>query len=537
MLHPDRSVVVDVPQLAHGIRGTLRHRRRRQEVVRRGARRLEEEALHRRDAAVGPVRKQHQGHRGAVLTVVAVVLPQRSTATVLLADPTHRRDELVVLGVLRSSLVAEHVVAGPPVGHRPARLGTLAQRSPRVHRAVALGRAAVEWQRLVHPAEHEQARQGDHAGSDRTLVGRQLGRRPSVLCRVDQPRDEFECSDHHQEVPGQVDERQEARIPQQSDPRQAVTGHVHQPHERQADQPERRTRQIASQDHGDEPDDRERRDDEVEWRGEREEHVPERVGRALGPEPVLHVGHVFVAEQEWTDPPRRQQQHGQPGRQRVDEPTAVDPDEAQDRRTHRHEDQHDPVRDRGKRQHHCSPHPEPSGSQTVREQSQAEHGQGERDREGILAGHRRLHVAAVDRIALVEQETQRRDGEQFRNRVSEVGEASERPAGQGEQDQARHCDQLECDAVGQDHVEGHDRQRRDHHVEAVDRQTAVPVHGPTGQLEVRQQRVAEIGRRPHVGAHVAARRGGAVEHEVAAGRQRVQVHHHHHDHGGGDEDG
>ena len=73
------------------------------------------------------------------------------------------------------------------------------------------------------------------------------------------------------------------------------------------------------------------------------------------------------------------------------------------------------------------------------------------------------------------------------------------------------------------------------HVEAVDRQAAVPVHAPARQLEVREQVVAEIGGRPHVSAHVAAGRRRLVEHEVAARRERVQVDDHHHDDRGGDQ--
>ena len=84
MLHADRGVVVDVAQLAHRVRACLRHRRRRQEVVRRRARRLEEQPLHRADAAVGPERQQHQRHRRAVVAVVArcsPTSPGRSRAT------------------------------------------------------------------------------------------------------------------------------------------------------------------------------------------------------------------------------------------------------------------------------------------------------------------------------------------------------------------------------------------------------------------------------------------------------------------------
>ena len=73
--HALGGVVVVVAQLAHRVGALLGHRGRRQEVVRRRARRLEEQPLHRRDAAVGPVRQQHQRHRRAVLAVVARCSP------------------------------------------------------------------------------------------------------------------------------------------------------------------------------------------------------------------------------------------------------------------------------------------------------------------------------------------------------------------------------------------------------------------------------------------------------------------------------
>jgi len=192
---------------------------------------------------------------------------------------------------------------------------------------------------------------------------------------------------------------------------------------------------------------------------------------------------------------------------------------------------------RRQRQDDRGPHPEPAGAQPVGQQTEAQHGERERDRERVLAGHRGLHVAAVDLEALVEEERQPGHREQLGDRMTERSEATEGPAGRREQHQAGDGDELERHPVREQDVECDDRQRRDHHVEAVQGQPAVPVHAPPRELEVRQEVVAQERRRPHVGAHVAARGRGVVEHQVAARRQRVEVDDHHHDDRGRDEGG
>ncbi len=343
MLHAGLRVVVHVAQLPNRVRRLLRHRRCGEEVVRRGSRCLEEQPFHRPDAAIGPVRQQHQRHRGAVLAVVTVVLPQRAPTTAVGADVAHRGDEFVVLGVLRPPLVAAHVVPGPPVRDGTSGLGTLAERTPCVHRGLAVRDAPAARERLVHPAEHQQARQRDRCGGDGPLDDGELRRGAAVPSGVHQPGDQLERTDHHQQVSRQVDERQQTRIPQQPDERQAVTGQVDQRHERQADQPDRGSGEVPAQHHRQESHHRERTDDEVERRREREEHVPERVVRSLGTESVLHVGHELVTEQERPDPPRRQQQCGDAGRDGEDESEPVEPDEAQDDGADGDEDQHDAV--------------------------------------------------------------------------------------------------------------------------------------------------------------------------------------------------
>ena len=158
-------------------------------------------------------------------------------------------------------------------------------------------------------------------------------------------------------------------------------------------------------------------------------------------------------------------------------------------------------------------------------------GERERDRERVLARHRRLHVAAVDLEALVEQEAQPGEGEELGDGSAERSEPAEGPAGEGEEQHPRRGDQLEGHPVRQERqrVECDDRECGHHHVEPVDGQACVPVHAPAVELEVGEQVVAEEGRGPHVGAHVTARGRGVVEQQVPRGRERVEVDDRHHD--------
>ena len=140
----------------------------------------------------------------------------------------------------------------------------------------------------------------------------------------------------------------------------------------------------------------------------------------------------------------------------------------------------------------------------------------ERDRERELARHRRFQVAAVDAEALVQRERQPAEGEHLRDRMTEVPEPPERPAGGRQRDQAEHAHELHRDAVRQHGVDEEDRERRQHHVEAVRGHTAVPVHRPAVQPERAEQVVAHVGGAPHVGAEVAAGRGRVVEDQIRA---------------------
>ena len=72
-----------------------------QEVVRRGRRGLEVQALHRPDAMIGEVWQEHRRHGRAVVLEDLVVLPERPTAPLRFADPTHLTDHVEELTRVR----------------------------------------------------------------------------------------------------------------------------------------------------------------------------------------------------------------------------------------------------------------------------------------------------------------------------------------------------------------------------------------------------------------------------------------------------
>ena len=176
------------------------------------------------------------------------------------------------------------------------------------------------------------------------------------------------------------------------------------------------------------------------------------------------------------------------------------------------------MRQTGQGQHDGRPATVLTGFEATGEQTQPEHRQRQRDGERELASHGRLHVAAVDGETLVEQEQQAGQREQLGHRVTEAGEATERPATRRQAHDACHGHDLERNAVREHDVEYRDGQRGDDHVEAVHRETVVPVVAPPGELATRQQHVAQERRPHHMGTHIAT--GGRV-----IGEDQFGVHH------------
>ena len=151
---------------------------------------------------------------------------------------------------------------------------------------------------------------------------------PAVAPRRDDNADHLDGADHHQQVAHEVDQRQQPWVPQQADDRQAVARQVDEGDGGQTDDAEGDAVGVATGDAGDEPDHGQRRDEDVERRGEREEHVPERVVGTLRSGAVLHVRHVLVVADERADPERRQEHDGETDGEAVPQAApAVDVDE------------------------------------------------------------------------------------------------------------------------------------------------------------------------------------------------------------------
>ncbi len=471
--HALGGIVVVVAKFANWIRAVAAHRRCGDEVIRRRAAGLEEQPLHAVDAAVGPVRQQHQRHGRAVLAVVAVVLPQRPPATMrrIGAEGLHLVDQRLVLAVRVATLVAGEVVTSPAVALRIFGIRRQGDRvpatdAPCIHRLAVLGDHAPAGHLLEQEQLHHQHDDADHAGRRRADLP-QAASRPRAERAADHDLDELDDADHHQHQPEEIEERQQARVPQQSDDRQRVLGEEDEGGQRQATDPQPRAAEVAAHHRGNEAEQREAGDDDIEKRGPRKEHVPVRVGRTIGPAVVLHVGHVRVVGEERHDPERAQQHRRDQHRGAVDEAGAIHPNSPQQQRPEHDEDQHDAVAQHGQGQQDRRPTAELAGLQAAGEHAQSEHRERQRDRERELAGHRALDVAAVDREALVEQEDRRRQGHQFGHRVPEARQPTERPATPGQRDQAEDRHEFEGNAVRKHDVQRDDHQRRDDHVEPI----------------------------------------------------------------------
>ena len=540
--HADGGVAVGVAQLADRIRAVGGHRRCSDEVIRRRARRLEEQALATADAAVCPVREEHQRHRRAVSAVVAVVLPQRPAATVvgILADRRHRVDERLVLSVRTLALIAGEVVHRPTVGEpasarRPLliqdQLVTADTQAQRISaRRCSTAGEEVDLERDgQHQQDHDQGEHGRERAADRGgLRSRQRDRRAGApLATLDgdrvtdpRPADEpddaatdLDDADHHQHVAEQVDERQDPRVPQQPDQRDVgvlVLGETGQQGKGDDADADPRTAELAPLDGGDEADEGEHEHDPVQRDVEVEKHLPVRIVCAARAGLVLHVGHVGRARRERDDPERGQQAHRHQGGEAVLEPGLVHPDEGHQRDGDQDEDRDDPVTQHREGQDHRRSGAVLTRLESTGEESESEYRQRQSDTERELSGHRALDGAAEDAevLGVFEEEDQRGNREQLGDREHEPAQPPERPATDRQCHDAEHHDELERDSVRQHDVERNDHQRRDHHVEPVHREAVVPIRVPTVQPEVAQKMIAEVRRTHDVSTHVAA--GGGV---------------------------
>ena len=127
--------------------------------------------------------------------------------------------------------------------------------------------------------------------------------------------------------------------------------------------------------------------------------------------------------------------------------------------------------DHGERQHDGRPAAVLAGLEPAGEQAETEHRERQRDGERELARHRALHVAAVDREALVEQEAGARRARTARASGSGSGPDDRTPSStSGSVTTPMTATILNATPYGKHDVEQHDHQRRHDHVEAVHRE-------------------------------------------------------------------
>jgi hypothetical protein len=170
------------------------------------------------------------------------------------------------------------------------------------------------------------------------------------------------------------------------------------------------------------------------------------------------------------------------------------------------------VGERREREDDARPRGEPPPEPRVpRDESEVEEGERERPGERELAGERRLDVRPEDREALHEHVHGAGEGRHPCNRPSEAEQPREPVGRRGERDEPDDGDELEGDAVGQEHVEQHGHERRDREIEVERRKPCVPGGRPTEEPARRQQHVLEHLGKEHVGAHVPP--GGRVRDE------------------------
>jgi len=484
-----------------------------QEVERRGGRRLEVEALHGADAAVGPVRQEHEGHGRAVADELRLVLPHGPTAALLGPHGLHRLDEVPVLVVAAAvggrlpALVAGEVPAGPAVDEVVLAGGE-------AHPVVLVGAVGVAERQgaQLHADPRQRQQHGGHRHHPQhrapglgAVRGEAGGQRPGDL-------DHAEGS---QEVGAQVVEGQEAGVPQPALGQEDERHPGQHRHDRQEE-----VGALAAGDAPGHADEGQQPGHPVVPRPERIAHPGPPVG---GPQAVVgprldllpaHVVHVRPPPHERQGPEGAEQAGDRCHRQDPPQRGAAGVETDHHDRADDREQRGDQVTEPDQGEEHGGHGSVLAGLQAAGDDPQVDQRQGEADGEGELARHRRGDVAAVDREAAVEEEEDRGRGQHRRAREPQPGQLAEGPGRRRhEHDPADH-DQLEGHRIRQDDVQGEDRQERHHHVEVEGGGPGVPVGRPAAEPPVGQEVVPQVGARPDVGAHVAAGGGGVAEDEL-----------------------
>ena len=509
-----------VRQVALGPRRPHREFRLDEEVERRRRRRLEVEALHRADTAVGPQGDEHQGHGRAVPRQVLVVLPHEATAAVLLGDDLHRGRE-------GPQLV-------PASAGRVAGAGLVAVEVPPCPRPSEVQLLGLETQPPVRVAVHRATRQGaqrqaeHHDHRQRAGHGTESGQpaaSPSGQAVEQAPRQAQHLGhgEGGQEVGAQVIGREDPPVVE------PTLGEVDEGEQQQHAGPGEHHAEAASEQHREDGTAQGRDQHRLQRRVVREEvgrqalAVPE-VGpeaRQLGPG---HVVEVVAAPPERQHPERCQQsgqdpRSGQPAQRRTSgaqQEGHAGCDQGEER--------HQEVAEARQGEEQRRPGPVAARLDPPHHEAYVDEAGGDGEGEGELPRHRRHEVAPHDVERAVEDEQEGRHRQQGGARERQAGEAAQGPAGNRHGDQAGDRHELdrhavvdgpdeECDASqrpghrdpppgppaehpdqpcdGQRrHREGqrdeqadidrHDHEHRHDHVEVVGGESGVPVRGPAG---------------------------------------------------------
>ena len=216
---------------------------------------------------------------------------------------------------------------------------------------------------------------------------------------------------------------------------------------------------------------------------QRKEHVDERlaVTRRLGL--VFHIGHIRVVQNKGHHPESRQQDRRTDDWQAEPPLCCITVHRQDEHITQEHEQQHDAMAECCQRQQQCRSNAVFTGFQPADEHPEAQNRKSECDRKRELPRHGRRNIAAIDGETLIEQKHRASHHQQLRNWKDQAGQLGEQPRAHRQRQQPRHCDQLQSDAVWQHDVEQQNEDRRHHHVEAIDRQTGIPIVAPPRQTE------------------------------------------------------
>ena len=472
----DRALEIQagVRKAGDGVRRALAHFRRVDEMERRGQRRLEEQAFHRR-VALDPVSGKHQRHRSSVSVEVAVGLPhhpairqgvERGHQTRILRPVVGLKNLLAILsvGVHSLGLVAA-VVPSRPL------------------------RRLVDTQ-AGHSQEKDHAHRGrnpPHFRSTPNPLRDRLGNGTNGYAGKQEHRKEPE-----REQPGVI---QLAKVDILDD---EVAGNRH--HQQRQDRPQchpapNRICESAAGEHQDRP--QLSREDGIEP-GDRE---------------PPHVRGIRNRRQERQCPKGCNAESDDPTPDEYRRPASP---EQQRERHQNNDDGGDEVGERSEGKQHAGRRSKPPPfAHVLHEETEVGERQGERPRERVLPGEGRQRIGAKDRERLHEYEGPARNARHHRHRLRQPHPPGEYIGGERQRNQAGNGHQLEGDSIGHEHIEQHDCVRRQRKVEVQDRKPGVPVIAPPQQTATRQQGVADVGGHQHVGSHVAA--GRSVRQEQTVG--------------------